>query len=171
MKYHELITHSQPKCKNCWTKRQLSLESPEGCVCWSLHRFKLYGCAAIPNRFLVALLFHYLIGKRVSAPHLVSTSLSSTQWSISIQLHSLSEVVLWFFISVVFFSLQDLFLWGRHSSFLCTWNSLAGGTGRVIVQGCLQLMFSTLSHTLYIFPIFFSMMFNPSPMPSIPVFL
>lgn len=72
-----------------WSERSAGLienfllESPERLyVLSSLRLLRLYGCAVILNWFLVALLFHYLIGKRVYTLRWVSTPLSGTEWGI-----------------------------------------------------------------------------------------
>lgn len=69
-----------------WSERSAGLienfllESPERLyVLSSLRLLRLYGCAVILNWFLVALLFHYLIGKRVYTLRWVSTPLSGTE--------------------------------------------------------------------------------------------
>ncbi len=161
----EEIVRSTLKWKNCWTKRKL--ESLEVCVRSPVRHLKLYGCAAILSRFLVAQLLHYLIGKKGfrSSPGFHFTLKHTVKY-----FHAVTHSEWGCGIVCVFFTARPS-LWGRHSSFFGTWNSLAGGTGSVIVRDCLLLMFSALHHTLYIFPIFSLVMFNPSPMSSIPVSL
>lgn len=80
MKCHRLYESPIPSCgeRSAGHKRKLWSESAEGCVCCPLCLWKSYGCAVILNRFSVALLFHYLIGKRVSTPRSVSTPLTGT---------------------------------------------------------------------------------------------
>lgn len=148
--HHGLLyeSHSQMEWKKCWSKRKLFIRVTRKAVC--LRLLRLYGCAVILNWFLVALLFHYLIGKRVYTLRWVSTPLSGTEWGIfhDITHSEWSCVIIYYWYYVFLFFLQYLSCGALTAS---TWNSLAGGTGRVIVWGCLQLMFSTLSLTLYIF--------------------
>lgn len=112
------------------------------------------------------------------------TTLSLFNWKkgfhSSVGIHSTlmqSEEFPWYYtLWVVVLSVLVLYVYvpnlrGPHSRFSCTWNSLVRGTGRVIVWGCLQLIFSTPSLTLCIFPIPFTVMCNPSPVLGIPIFL
>lgn len=115
MKYCELWESHPPKWKNWSAQRKVLLEAWEGLRCSCLCQRKLCGCASTLNRFLVAPLFHYLIGKRVSTPRSASTSLSSSQWSWHSEWSWGIDFV------PLFFSVR-LSLWGPHSWFLCTWN-------------------------------------------------
>lgn len=84
------------------TKRKLYYWSCQEAV----HVIHYLGCAAILNWFLVAPLFHYLIGKKGFTPRCVSTTRSGTEWSMSTILHiqrSEVAVLFLFVLQLVFF--------------------------------------------------------------------
>lgn len=111
-----------------------------------LHVPELYSCAVMLNRFLVALLFHYLIGKRVSSPYYISTPPTDLGWSVYILLQILSQILYIFYIYI--FNALSL---PMCKNFLSYRPVHASRTGRV-------WMFSTLSLTLYILLIFHTVM-------------
>lgn len=120
-----------------------------------LHVPELYSCAVMLNRFLVALLFHYLIGKRVSSPYYISTP---PYWSgvKCLYLTTNSEP------NYVIFLMHYLYLCVRISCLTDPQHEIlfASRTGRV-------WMFSTLSLTLHILLIFHTVMLILTAAPNI----
>lgn len=95
-------------------------------------------CAAGLNGALVAPLFHYLIGKRVSTPRWVSTPLCSAQMEKGLPWRSAFRGDFLYFFSFLLICSSSLLVW------TFSWNRKSY---------CLKLMFSTCSHTLHLLPV------------------
>lgn len=130
-------------------------------MCCALCQRKLFGCAPILNRFLVAPLFHYLIGKK-GFPLLPWFPLYSQAHSICTIVHILSEVDV-----LVLFCFPETLIVGPPQVSSST-HGIFGEWNRK--SHCLSLPTDDVLHTLHVVTAF-SVMFNLSPELGITVFL
>lgn len=129
--------------KCCWTKPIFWVTFKLFALV--LHVPELYGCAVMRNRFLVAVLFHYLIGKRVSSPYSTPPHWPGVK---CLYLTTNSERCY-----VIFFYALSLLMGKNFLAYRTMYEILfASETGRV-------WMFSTLSLALHILLIFHTKMF------------
>lgn len=129
------------------------------CACCALCQRKSFGCAPILSRFLVAPLFHYLIGKKKGFPLLAWFPLPSqgSQHFLDIT-YSVVEVLVWFGFVFVW-----LWLWAPTVS-----SSAHGIFGKWNRKShCLSLPTADVLHTLRVVTV----MFNLSPKLCVTVFL